>query len=284
MTTAAKAYNKNNAGVKRILREAAELANDPSPDFTAHPLERDLFDWHCTLRGPPGTEFEGGLYHFRIVLPAEYPFRPPSIILLTPNGRFECGTKICISFTNYHEELWQPAWGVRTAIVALQGFFPLKGQAAIGVGAVEFPDNERRRLATLSRDWVCPDCGSANKELFSDKAEKPEEEVSSISTSITDPTRKASKSLPLSEPKAPTQEEISRPKNPDSTNQPQNNSQSQPPASEPIMVHQLQAIQGNRVIVAPQAQAQASRPPFLLDATICTLMVFAAALLFRKIF
>jgi hypothetical protein len=53
-----------------------------------------------------------------------------------------------------HEELWQPAWGVRTAIVALQGFFPLKGQAAIGVGAVEYPESERRRLAVLS---VCID-------------------------------------------------------------------------------------------------------------------------------
>ena len=48
-----------------------------------------------------------------------------------------------------HEELWQPAWGVRTAIVALQGFFPLKGQAAIGVGAVEYPESERKRLAVL---------------------------------------------------------------------------------------------------------------------------------------
>src|SRR5712671_7521933 len=50
-------------------------------------------EWHCTLRGPAGTDFEGGLYHFRIRLPAEYPFRPPSIMLLTPNGRFELNTK-----------------------------------------------------------------------------------------------------------------------------------------------------------------------------------------------
>jgi len=81
-----------------------------------------LEEWHCTLRGPTGTEFEGGLYHFRILLPAEYPFRPPSLMMLTPNGRFELNTKvgnrpftwiivdmrfslqICISFTSckYH--------------------------------------------------------------------------------------------------------------------------------------------------------------------------------------
>jgi len=121
------AHNKNNAAVKRILQEARELANDSSTDYHAAPLEDNIFDWHCTIRGPKDTEFEGGLYHCRILLPAEYPFRPPSLMLLTPNGRFELNTKICISFTNYHEELWQPAWGVRTAIVGLQGFFPQSG-------------------------------------------------------------------------------------------------------------------------------------------------------------
>jgi ubiquitin-conjugating enzyme E2 J1 len=109
----------------------------------------DIFEWHCTIRGPSGTEFEGGLYHFRILLPAEYPFRPPSLMMLTPNGRFELNTKICISFTNYHEEEWQPAWGVRTAILGLQGFFPLKGSAASGVGSVEYPVSERKRLAHM---------------------------------------------------------------------------------------------------------------------------------------
>jgi hypothetical protein len=36
-----------------------------------------------------------------------------------------------------------------TAIIGLQGFFPLKGQAAMGVGALEVPSGERKRLATL---------------------------------------------------------------------------------------------------------------------------------------
>ena len=53
-----------------------------------------LQEWHCTLRGPAGTDFEAGLYHFRIWLPAAYPFRPPNIMLLTPNGRFELNTKV----------------------------------------------------------------------------------------------------------------------------------------------------------------------------------------------
>jgi ubiquitin-conjugating enzyme E2 J1 len=35
------------------------------------------------------------------------------------------------------------------AIIGLQGFFPLKGQAAVGVGSIEYPISERKRLAAL---------------------------------------------------------------------------------------------------------------------------------------
>lgn len=178
--------NKNNSAVKRIMQEARELANDPSTEYSAAPLEDDIFEWHCTMRGPSGTDFEGGLYHFRIRLPAEYPFRPPSIMLLTPNGRFELNTKICISFTNYHEELWQPAWGVRTAIIGLQGFFPLRGQAAMGIGALETPSSERKRLAALSRDWVCTRCSHSNLQSLPDPP--PPNDSASSSASASPPT------------------------------------------------------------------------------------------------
>ncbi|KAG8933945.1 hypothetical protein FRC02_010880 [Tulasnella sp. 418] len=162
------AHNKNSSAVKRILSEARELQNDDSTDYSAAPLEEDIFEWHCTIRGSPGTEFEGGLYHCRVLLPPEYPFKAPSLMVLTPNGRFELNKKICISFTSYHEELWQPAWGIRTAIVGLQGFFPLKGEAAVGVGAIEYPISERKRLAALSREWTCPHCNVPNIELLPD--------------------------------------------------------------------------------------------------------------------
>jgi ubiquitin-conjugating enzyme E2 J1 len=89
-------------------------------------------------------------------------------MVMTPNGRFELNKKICISFTSYHEELWQPAWGIRTAIIGLQGFFPLKGEAALGVGALDMPIQERQRLAKLSRDWVCPHCETRNVDILPD--------------------------------------------------------------------------------------------------------------------
>ncbi|KAJ3482632.1 hypothetical protein NLI96_g6857 [Meripilus lineatus] len=205
-------YNKNSSAIKRIMQEARELANDPCTDYTAAPLEaqgpeqtvhRATQEWHCTIRGTPGTEFEGGLYHFRILLPSEYPFRPPSIMMLTPNGRFELNTKICISFTNYHEELWQPAWGVRTAIIGLQGFFPLKGTAAVGVGALEYPTTERKRLAALSREWTCPHCKQTNLECLPDPQDSSAPSSDSTPSPASTPDCVAKPLTPVSEPTVP---------------------------------------------------------------------------------
>ena len=64
------------------MREACEL-KEPTEEYWAHPLDDNLFEWHFTVQGPPGTDFEGGVYHGRILLPADYPMRPPNIILMT---------------------------------------------------------------------------------------------------------------------------------------------------------------------------------------------------------
>ena len=138
--------NRKNPAIKRILADVKELDRHPSSRYHAAPLEENMFEWHFTIRGPSETPFESGIYHGRILLPSDYPFKPPNIVFLTvtndlalteynyivgtfeesiyyiyfklcnsfslqKNGRFEVGTKICLSISAYHEETWQPAWG-----------------------------------------------------------------------------------------------------------------------------------------------------------------------------
>ena len=45
-------------------------------------------------------------YHGKVVFPNDYPFKPPSIFMLTPNGRFETGRRLCLSMSDFHPELW----------------------------------------------------------------------------------------------------------------------------------------------------------------------------------
>lgn len=50
------------AAMKRIMREAKELRK-PTDQFHAAPLDDNIFEWHFTIAGPPGTDFAGGIYH-----------------------------------------------------------------------------------------------------------------------------------------------------------------------------------------------------------------------------
>jgi ubiquitin-conjugating enzyme E2 J1 len=127
-----------------------------------------LFFRHFTIRGAEGTDFEGGVYHGRILLPPEYPFKPPHIVFLTPSGRFETGTKVCLSFSAYHPELWQPAWGIRLILEALISFLPTPADGAIG--ALDWTSAERKKLAQRSIDYCCPRCGNAAAMLPERKA------------------------------------------------------------------------------------------------------------------
>lgn len=143
--------------LRRIQADIRELARDPSDRYVASPSEDDMFEWHFTIRGADQTEFEGGVYHGRILLPPEYPFKPPHIVFLTPSGRFETGVKICLSFSAFHPELWQPAWGIRLILEALISFLPTPADGAIG--SLDWSKEERRRLAKKSQEWCCPKYG-----------------------------------------------------------------------------------------------------------------------------
>lgn len=153
-----KKYNTRSPAVKRLMREAAELSC-PTSEFSASPLEDNLFEWHFTVRGPGDTDFQGGIYHGRIIVPAEYPMKPPDIIVLTPNGRFEVGKKICLSISGHHPETWQPSWSIRTALLAIIGFMPTPALGTIG--SLDYSPEERKRLARRSVEWSCPLCGVA---------------------------------------------------------------------------------------------------------------------------
>lgn len=142
------------------------MQNNPSDDFMGLPLEDDIFDWQFAIRGPSDTEFEGGIYHGRIQLPAEYPFKPPSFTLLTPNGRFETQTKICLSISNYHPEHWQPSWSVRTALVALIAFMPTEPGGALG--SLDQTKEEKRALAIKSRE-AAPMFGTPERQMLIDE-------------------------------------------------------------------------------------------------------------------
>ncbi len=60
---------------------------EPVPGITAHPSPSNILEWHFVLEGQPDSEYAGGVYHGKVTFPAQYPYKPPSIQMVTPNGR-----------------------------------------------------------------------------------------------------------------------------------------------------------------------------------------------------
>lgn len=54
--------------------------------------------------------------------------------------------QICLTFTGFHEESWQPAWGIRTALLGVQALMTSKADES-GTGAVVMPGEDRKKLA-----------------------------------------------------------------------------------------------------------------------------------------
>jgi ubiquitin-conjugating enzyme E2 J2 len=107
----------------------------------------NLLEWHFVLEGAKSTDFEGGIYHGKLVFPPNYPFKPPSISIFTPNGRFAVNTKLCLSITDYHPESWNPMWSVGTILTGLLSFM-YDNQPT--TGSITTSKAEKQRMARES--------------------------------------------------------------------------------------------------------------------------------------
>ena len=83
----------------RLRKELIRLQKEPLPGIIATPQENDILVWYYAIRGPIDTPYDGGIYVGKLKFPSEYPMKGPSISMLTPSGRFQINTKICMSMS-----------------------------------------------------------------------------------------------------------------------------------------------------------------------------------------
>lgn len=127
---------------------------------------------HYVVTGPEDTPYEGGFYHGKLIFPSEYPFRPPRIIMITPNGRFQTNTRLCLSISDYHPDSWNPAWSVSTILTGLLSFMV---ETAPTLGSVETSTAQKRMYAIQSWSFNLND--SLFVKLFPDIVKRIEEKV-----------------------------------------------------------------------------------------------------------
>lgn len=136
--------------VKRLQREYKLFLKDPPPHILAHPSPSNLLEWHYAILGPTKTPYDGGVYHGKIVFREDYPFSPPRIEMLTPSGRFEPQTRLCLSMSDFHPESWNPMWCVSSILTGLASFML---EEKTTTGSIQSSSAERRHLAKVSMEF-----------------------------------------------------------------------------------------------------------------------------------
>ena len=98
------------------------IRKSPVENIEAVPLESNILHWHYVIKGVNDTPYQGGYYHGMLKFPREYPLKPPSVLMFTPNGRFSTNRRLCLSMSDFHPETWNPMWSVSSILTGLHSF------------------------------------------------------------------------------------------------------------------------------------------------------------------
>lgn len=137
---------------RRLMRELKALKKEPltDPTIKAIPNDDNILEWHYVIEGVKGSHFEGGYYHGKLLFPRDYPLKPPSVLMLTPSGRFQTNRRLCLSMSDFHPETWNPMWSVSTILTGLYSFMM---DTAPTLGSIETTRAQKHKLANESLDF-----------------------------------------------------------------------------------------------------------------------------------
>ena len=102
----------------RALKEFNDLKKDTSVQVKM--VNNDIRHWKGKIKGPIDTCYAGGTFIVDIIIPDDYPFKPPKMKFDTkiwhPNISSVTGA-ICLDILKNE---WTPALTIRTALISLQ--------------------------------------------------------------------------------------------------------------------------------------------------------------------
>lgn len=140
--------------IKRINAELRKFSADPPPFVeTFHVDDTDASKMHFLVNGPTESQYEGGQYVVRLILPQDYPFSAPVISFLTPNGRFKTGSSICIAgVSHFHKADWSPNQNFASLLMSVISFMTDDHQG-VHIGSEASTDQRKKDLALSSKQW-----------------------------------------------------------------------------------------------------------------------------------
>ena len=104
----------------RIKKEYQDLQKEKNSNVQVKLVNNDFRHWKGRIKGPIDTCYQGGIFDVDIIIPNDYPFKPPKMKFDTkiwhPNISSVTGA-ICLDILKNE---WTPALTIRTALISLQ--------------------------------------------------------------------------------------------------------------------------------------------------------------------
>ena len=155
--------------IKRLFKDYIEVKNSPLPFVSISPLSNDFFEWRGNIFGSEDTQYEGGIFHFCIDFPANYPRSPPSVRMLT-RIHHPCvsGQVITVPFLTPYSgvglipdryEVWTPEYTAQSILMQLQSLL-FQGTVETALESVAFDRYELEK-----QKWLTAVKGSVEQSL-----------------------------------------------------------------------------------------------------------------------
>jgi ubiquitin-protein ligase len=143
MSSAAVNVPLSHAAMRRLMKEAHDVRENPLPGISLAPSEDNLAVWHANVAVTGGV-YDGLVMHILLECPHNYPNNAPNAYFVNPvsyqNGATQIvpgkGMSVCLNlfgnYANIHREWgkngeasgWSVSYTLQTALLALQGLLP----------------------------------------------------------------------------------------------------------------------------------------------------------------
>ena len=136
--------------LKRIQGDIKDLDKNRMEFAQAIQDENNIKLFYFVLK-PKDEPYTGGMYMGKIELPDDYPKTPGTFYMLTPSGRFNINSKICLTNSSYHKESWTPIWSIRNMIIGFISIF--MSDDTTGISHIKDTPQNRKRMANESINY-----------------------------------------------------------------------------------------------------------------------------------
>lgn len=154
---------------KRIQNELLQIIKQKTPPkgislFPKTP--KDLFLWEALIEGPPNSVYQNLKFKIQIIIPKDYPYKPPTVVFLTKtyHPNVDNYGNICLDIL---KEKWSAVYNLSQVMISLQVLLEHpNNDSPLNVEAANLWHNKEKYLAKI-KEWYDYEEELNNDEFFS---------------------------------------------------------------------------------------------------------------------